>query len=675
MVAKDTIEFGRYRLVNLLGEGGMAKVYRGVLAGPMGFEKVVAIKRIDPRFTADERFIKGLINEARLGGLLRHPNIVEVYEFDRVGNEYYLAMELVQGWTLDQVLDALNDKGLRLTPKAALQIAIQVCRGLHFAHTLSDHDDRKMNLVHRDMKPANIIVSKRGTAKVLDFGIAKSDTNLFKTTQQDTTKGTPVYMSPEQITGAVGIDSRSDVFSMGSILFELLVGRPLFLADNLLAILHRILEVDVGESLNEAAELVPNVDGIIAHCLAKQPENRYASARDLEQELRLLLSDRPSDEADLESFLADKDSLLPAIEAKLDIGRDQVEAHAALAEFRSNAGEAAEGADPGIADPHSAPSKDSATQILPTATKIMAKPDRPVRRGKAHAPPLPPRVLLDMPRLGPPPRRMGVKGFVALIMSGPQSAAKRGMNRAGLLLLLVGFIAWAAETPWQIFGEAVDATVSTVNEDQVFRTAGWAPEFLIDHFFVHRLEISVETSAGETISRKLRVPRSIFEQAVDGATLPAVRPTLGFAHRWVRLDRPDSYVRDLSWIFPLATGALLLLFFAIKIRSQLRLRSYYRSGQEVTARITDVSVKRLVKGGFPVGRRYDLRYEFTTPGGKLHQGSWDRGFSSTWLPYRNDSKIPVLYLPKQPWKNIPLAVLPTRLQGRISGVAKAQGGE
>ena len=281
----EGIPFGRYRLMYLLGEGGMAKVYRAVLSGPMGFEKDVALKRLDPRLTADERMVRSLVNEARLGGQLRHKNIVEIYEFNSVQANYYMAMEYVDGWTLDAVLATARRRGVFLPPSVVVEILSSVCKGLHFAHTLESKDGTPLNLVHRDLKPGNVIVSRDGDVKILDFGIAKADTNLYKTTAADVTKGTPIYMSPEQVTGAK-LDARSDLFSLGSIMVELLTLDVPFKGDNLLAIMHAVLNADVESSLAEVSRTCPLMTPVIERSMAQDRDQRFSTALELEKALR-----------------------------------------------------------------------------------------------------------------------------------------------------------------------------------------------------------------------------------------------------------------------------------------------------------------------------------------------------------------------------------------------------
>ncbi len=281
----EGIPFGRYRLMCLLGEGGMAKVYRAVLVGPMGCEKDVALKCLDPRLTADDRMVRSLVNEARLGGQLRHKNIVEIYEFNSVQANYYMAMEYVDGWTLDAVLETVRRRGVFLPPSVVVEILSSVCKGLHFAHTLESKDGTPLNLVHRDLKPGNVIVSRGGDVKLLDFGIAKADSNLYKTTAADVTKGTPVYMSPEQVTGEK-LDARSDLFSLGSIMVELITLDVPFKGDNLLAIMHAVLNASVESFLPEVSRICPPMTPVIEKSMAQDRDQRFSTAFELEKSLR-----------------------------------------------------------------------------------------------------------------------------------------------------------------------------------------------------------------------------------------------------------------------------------------------------------------------------------------------------------------------------------------------------
>jgi len=295
--------FGNYRLTHLLGKGGMASVYRAVRSGPMGFAKQVAIKRLHPSLTRDSAILKALVNEARIGGQLKHPNIVEIYEFNRVGDTYYLAMEFIDGWTLDRVIQLGRDHQQQLPKGVALDMAIQVCEGLHYAHTLESLEGVEVHLVHRDLKPANIIVGRDGVTKIMDFGIAKADTNLFKTTLVDTTKGTPHYMSPEQVGGDPQLGASSDIFAMGSLLYELATEKILFQGDSLASVLFAVSRAEVDEQIEEVEAILPGLGPIVGRCLEREPNKRFPSAKALQQALLQLQKSREAEPWTTKNFM------------------------------------------------------------------------------------------------------------------------------------------------------------------------------------------------------------------------------------------------------------------------------------------------------------------------------------------------------------------------------------
>ena len=316
----DPIQFGRYRLVSLLGEGGMARVYKAVLAGQMGFEKTVALKRIPRSVTSDERMLKALINEARLGGRLVHKNIVETYEFDDIGGHYYLAMEMVDGWTLSAVLKACRENRHWMPISVVVEVFDNIMKGLVYAHELEDSDGTPQNLVHRDLKPGNIIVSRGGDVKVMDFGIAKAESNLYKTTDSNATKGTPVYMSPEQVR-AKDLDQRSDIFSMGSVLHEMITLQVPFQGESLVAIVHGILETDLTRPLERVKARCPELVPLVAKMMSKEVEGRYANGREVRAALRELRADLPHSPT-LADWLEQIDHELPGSTPDGEFGDD-----------------------------------------------------------------------------------------------------------------------------------------------------------------------------------------------------------------------------------------------------------------------------------------------------------------------------------------------------------------
>jgi len=279
-------EFGKYELIELLGEGGMARVYRAVLSGPGGFRKQVAVKQMRPHVGRDERMVRFLINEARLGGHLRHPNVVEVYEFGQVDDTHYLAIEFVDGPTLSQVMERVSRQGA-LPPRMAASICMQICLGLHYAHTAKDDQGQPMQLVHRDLKPSNVLLRRDGVVKLADFGVARAATNITKTTT-GMTRGTPQYMSPEQVTGEKHgqLDGRSDLFSLTSILAEMITGQTVFEDPNLLDLLNKIARVEVGETLEKIAEIAPALQSVLRKGFQEWPEHRHESALEMGRDLR-----------------------------------------------------------------------------------------------------------------------------------------------------------------------------------------------------------------------------------------------------------------------------------------------------------------------------------------------------------------------------------------------------
>lgn len=272
--------FGMYELTDLLGRGGMARVYRAELNGPQGFQKPVAIKLIDDAEDAGESFTNALTNEARLGAKLRHPNVVETYDFGQIDNQWFIAMELVEGWTLEEILQQLQKRSTLLPASVVLEILLRTCDGLTYLHELCDRDGTPLNAVHRDLKPANIMITTRGDVKLMDFGIAKSKASMFVTQAEGMTKGTPQYMSPEQVEGR-SLDGRSDQFALGSILYEMLAGRILFNGDTLMTTMGAILNGDYQRELEQLLSAAPLLGAIACNCLENDIEDRYASTREM----------------------------------------------------------------------------------------------------------------------------------------------------------------------------------------------------------------------------------------------------------------------------------------------------------------------------------------------------------------------------------------------------------
>jgi len=285
------VEFGPYRLLNLLGQGGMGRVYRALRHDENGVDETIAVKVLDRRVTAIPDQVRALMDEARLGRLLRHPNIVATHELKKVGETFCIAMEFVDGWPLDRLIRVHREREQPIPLVAALSLMIEICEGLAFAHKLKDDNGEPLELVHRDLKPANVIVGRKGEVKLMDFGTAKSRTNLYQT-EDGQTRGTPRYMSPEQVMG-YDIDQRSDIFALGSILHEVVMLEHCFKGDHLVSVMRRVVDREIGTAQEDVARAAAALEPIFSRCIQQDPDKRFASVGQLEKELRKLRGTRP----------------------------------------------------------------------------------------------------------------------------------------------------------------------------------------------------------------------------------------------------------------------------------------------------------------------------------------------------------------------------------------------
>ena len=267
-------EFGKYTLDRRLGGGGMAEVFRARLHGPEGFEKDIALKLILPHFSSEPEFVEMFIREATLAAKLDHANIVRIHEFDQVEGRYYIAMELVDGKDLRRFKARAKETGRPLSVAEAVAIVRGVCQGLAFAHGELNPDTPQV--VHRDISPHNIIVSRAGEVKITDFGIAKlaSGAGVTKT---GVVKGKASYMSPEQARGEP-VDKRSDLFSLGCVLWELLTGRRLFTGESDMAIMKKIQDGPIHPPSKHNDQVPPDLDAIVLKLLSRPPDQRYPDA-------------------------------------------------------------------------------------------------------------------------------------------------------------------------------------------------------------------------------------------------------------------------------------------------------------------------------------------------------------------------------------------------------------
>ncbi len=276
----EPVAFGKYQLVERLGKGGMAEVWKARIVGPAGFERTMVIKRILPQLVEDPDFVAMFVSEARLSARLNHANIVTVFELAKFGDEYYLAMEYVRGHDLISVLRTHAPRGA-IPPGAAAYVLREVCRALGYAHAVTDDDGNPLRIIHRDVSPSNVMIGFDGGVKLLDFGIAKAlaETDDSKTLT-GTLKGKLGYMSPEQLDGRE-IDHRADLFSIGVLLWELVTGRRLFKGATDVQTIARVREAQVAPPSTVNPEVPPELDAICLKALARDPDRRYQTGEEL----------------------------------------------------------------------------------------------------------------------------------------------------------------------------------------------------------------------------------------------------------------------------------------------------------------------------------------------------------------------------------------------------------
>lgn len=306
--------FGKYELIEKIGVGGMAEVFLAKSFGAEGLEKILVIKRILPEYTSNRRFVEMFISEAKIAMDLNHPNIVQIYDFGKVEQTYFLAMEFVDGADVAHIVSGGRKSGRPIALGDAIFLVAEIAKGLDYAHRRSDHFGSPLNIVHRDISPQNVLVSRDGTVKIVDFGIAKASS--VSDENPHVVKGKFSYMSPEQASGWK-VDHRSDIFSLGVLLFELVCGRPLFkhtTQEETLSLVKSAVVPDI-RSLNE--EIPEALEALLYRILAKQPDERPQSARDVQLELTKILYglDEIHDSLTLATYLT---GLEPYLEGKGD---------------------------------------------------------------------------------------------------------------------------------------------------------------------------------------------------------------------------------------------------------------------------------------------------------------------------------------------------------------------
>jgi serine/threonine protein kinase len=284
---KKPTPFGKYTLLERINVGGMAEVFRAKAFGVEGFERLVAVKKILPNIAEDEEFIAMFIDEAKIAVQLQHANIAQIFDLGKVEDSFFIALEFVRGRDLRAMFDRVRQRAETMPMPQACFIVLQVCEGLDYAHNKRDGQGQELHLVHRDISPQNVLVGFEGEIKLIDFGIAKAAGKASKT-QAGILKGKFGYMSPEQVRG-LPIDRRSDIFSVGIVLYELLTGERLFMGESDFSTLEKVRNVEILPPSSYNKAIPEELERIALKALAKDPEDRYQNAIDLHDDLQAFL--------------------------------------------------------------------------------------------------------------------------------------------------------------------------------------------------------------------------------------------------------------------------------------------------------------------------------------------------------------------------------------------------
>ena len=275
-------KFGKYQLLEKIAAGGMAELYRAKVIGEYGFEKQVAIKKILPHLSDEGNLVKAFIDEAKLAALLQHENIVQIYDFGNMNGEYFIAMEYLFGKDLRKLTYKAREKSATFDLENTLYVISRVCAGLDYSHNLKDLQGKPLNIIHRDINPQNIFITYEGQVKIIDFGIAKAASHN-STTHEGLIKGKLAYMSPEQAKGKA-IDHRSDIFSTGIILYELLAGQRMFQGETM-HIYNQVRDAQYDPLESLQPDLPARLNRVVQQALAKEPDERYQSAGEMLSDL------------------------------------------------------------------------------------------------------------------------------------------------------------------------------------------------------------------------------------------------------------------------------------------------------------------------------------------------------------------------------------------------------
>jgi len=273
---------GKHDLIRQIAVGGMAELYLARSAGIEGFEKLVVVKRILPQYASNQSFVSMFLNEARLAATLHHPNVAQVYDIGQDQGDYFFSMEYVHGEDLGRIVATAIETGVPISLDIALTLLAGLCAGLHYAHEKASPDGKPLNVVHRDVSPSNVLVSYDGAVKLVDFGIARMANGP---SAQQGLKGKVCYMSPEACRGNVPLDRRNDIFSVGTILYELTTGQLPFTDETEFGVMSQIVQRDAAPPSTIVPGYAPALEAIVMRALARDPDQRYPTALALQSDL------------------------------------------------------------------------------------------------------------------------------------------------------------------------------------------------------------------------------------------------------------------------------------------------------------------------------------------------------------------------------------------------------
>ena len=476
----ESRRLGRYEIVYRVARGGMATVYLARLSASLGFTKWVAIKTIHAHVADEERYVGMFLDEARLAARIDHPNVCTVFDFGESDGTYFIAMEYLHGLALSSVLKRASLQG-GVPPGVGARIIADAARGLHAAHELRGPDGRQAGVVHRDCSPQNVFVLYDGIAKMVDFGIAKSNDQLGERTRTTELKGKIAYMAPEQVNQSL-LDRRADLWALGVVLWETTLSRRLFQRANDMATLNAVVYEEVPRPSMVDPAYPPALEAIVMRALSRDPAQRYQTAAEMARDLEVFLANLPEPVTNTEVGAFMQKHFHADIAARNEALR--VYERSAAQSVPTSASRAA-GSSPRTVPPPppSLPPKSEATQPFASLLAVPPSPQVPAASTLITLDPRAP--AFDMSALPPPvqPRNegsgwlfavvaIGVLGFGGYLAYNALRAPSRGAEMSATDGASVSSATDARVTP--IVASAADASTATIVAPALVPGAGTA---------------------------------------------------------------------------------------------------------------------------------------------------------------------------------------------------------